>query len=136
MVSDILKKRSILGFFSGTNTIDLYSNIYRTRDIQDSVLDFLFTIYNSIIEHGIDVDRLFNSYNTQVEWLVGSGLTDTIKEQYIGKELVDTTLEGKEDSVIVTLYFIRLYLGYFDNVIVNIHNLHHLQKGQEDGTYI
>lgn len=117
-VSDMLKRRTVLGFFSEANITDIYSWIGEVKHEQDLKLDFIYTMYNSMVEMGITEEKMLNIYNSYNNFIEKNNLNTVIKDMYKSVEY---------DTIVFTLYFIRLYLEYFDNSIIAINNI---KKGQ------
>lgn len=112
--SDYLKKHSIVGFFTETSVQALYDYIYaREAGEQDDNLDLVFTIYNAICNYEVDIDYLLSNYMLYVD---SKNLHSALKDLYKFES-------DKVDPIVVTSYFVRLYIDYFDSAIISINNI-------------
>lgn len=121
-ISDYLKRRTIIGFFSKESITDVYNFLYTDRT-QDLKLDFIYCIYTALLSYGITIDDIKSSYRNYLEFIDSNNLKDNIKDMYIGN-----SKDEELDIIVFTLYFIRLYLGYFDSTLITINNINN-KKG-------
>lgn len=115
-VCDYLKKHTILGFFSKPSIESIYNYIYDTKE-QDLKLDFIFTMYNSLVENDVIPTHMELLVNEYYNFLSYNNLEKSVKDLY-----QFSTRDKNIDRIIFTLYFIRLYLEQFESVLLVIYN--------------
>lgn len=123
--SDYLKKHSVIGFFTEVSKRSLYDYIYE-GELQDEKLDFIFAIYNSIVNFEIDQESIRKTYYSFIQ---DNNLHSAVKDMYLLRNEGDLT----EDKIMLSLYFIRLYINYFDSMLIVVNNTNK-RKGLNHGS--